>query len=86
MINDEFDLVNLSEKEKTDFRSNKVGYISQDFKLFDSFTVFDNLNILSIQGNIYNDIKDVLSWVGLEHKCKAKVKTYRWRKAKSSNS
>lgn len=65
----------MSEKELDYFRYQNVGYISQDLKLFEGFTVKDNLAIVALGGKTTFTVESVLEWVGLEHKLSSKVKT-----------
>lgn len=65
----------LSQKEMDELRYNKIGYITQNLNLFDEFTVKDNLGLLELGGKLTYNPLDVLGWVGISHKLKAKVKT-----------
>lgn len=69
------DVSTFTQKQIDEFRYNNIGYISQDLKLFDEFTVKDNLGLVELGGKISKDPIEVLKWVGLEHKIKAKAKT-----------
>ena len=71
------DITKLKDKELKKLRLETIGYILQDFKLFEDFTVKDNLEILLNLANeklSNNQIKEILKQVGLEHKIKSKVK------------
>ena len=75
--NQNIDITKLKEKELKKLRLETIGYILQDFKLFEDFTVKDNLEILLNLANeklSNNQIKEILKQVGLEHKIKSKVK------------
>lgn len=65
----------LSQKEIDEFRWQNIGYISQDLKLFEDFSVLDNLNILKLGGDVTFKSETVLEWVGLGHKANSKVRT-----------
>lgn len=67
-------LNSLNQKELDRYRATFTGYISQDFRLLEEFTVMDNLKIASKVGEHLNSPDDVLSWVGLEHKHKTRIK------------
>jgi putative ABC transport system ATP-binding protein len=45
----------MTQKEKDAFRFANIGYIFQDFKLVEDFTVLDNMKMLNINGKIYSD-------------------------------
>ena len=71
------DITKLKDKELKKLRLETIGYILQDFKLFEDFTVKDNLEILLNLANeklSNNQIKEILKQVGLEHKINSKVK------------
>lgn len=75
--NQTIDITKLKEKELKKLRLETIGYILQDFKLFEDFTVKDNLEILLNLANeklSNNQIKEILKQVGLEHKINSKVK------------
>ncbi len=64
----------LSSKEILKYRSENIAYVTQDFKVFESFTVADNLNLVSeIKGKKEN-IDRVLVKVGLKNKKRSLVK------------
>lgn len=64
----------MSQEELDRFRYKQVGYIPQDLKLLEEFTVIDNLKILGISGSLKVAPETVLGWVELKHKAKSKVK------------
>ena len=70
-------IATISQKDKDRFRFEKIGYIFQDFKLIDEFTVLDNMEMLNINGKVFSkdDIKKSLSLTHVEHKMHQKVKT-----------
>lgn len=79
-IND-IDITKLSETERDLFRANHIGYIFQDFNLFNEFTVLQNILFPLSFSKTYSkkemiDIsKDALKSVGIEEKINQKVKT-----------
>lgn len=68
-------LNSLSQSELDRFRYKNLGYISQDFRLFEDFTVLDNLKIVGTGGVLVNTPEHVLGLVGLKSKINKKVKT-----------
>ena len=70
-------VTNLSQKQRDDFRFNNIGYIFQDYKLIEDFSVIDNIELLNLNGKKYNkkEIESILERVKLLHKKKQKVKT-----------
>ena len=62
----------LPKDKLQEYRRNNISYVSQEFNLFDNFTVYDNLNIINHVKS--TNIKKV--------KTKGKY-IIRWRKAKS---
>ncbi|QNO14690.1 ABC transporter ATP-binding protein [Alkalicella caledoniensis] len=64
----------LLEKELDRFRFEYIGYIPQDLKLLDEFTVVDNLSMVELGGEITKKPEEALKWVGLGHKLRAKIK------------
>jgi putative ABC transport system ATP-binding protein len=74
-------ITRLSEREKADFRLKNIGFIFQDFKLFDNETVYDNLNILLSSCYIDNEnshkrkIEETLKLVGLVDKVNCVINT-----------
>lgn len=79
-IND-MDITTLKENERDLFRANHIGYIFQDFNLFDNFTVLQNVILPLSFSKEYskkemNSIAmDVLKQVGMEGKINQKVKS-----------
>ena len=66
--NQTIDITNLKDKQLRKLRLDNIGYILQDFKLFDDFTVKDNIEILlnlSNKKNIHSTIKrnTKTSWI-----------------------
>ena len=64
--NQTIDITKLKEKELKKLRLETIGYILQDFKLFEDFTVKDNLEILLNLANeklSNNQIKEILDKV-----------------------
>lgn len=72
-----FDVVKLNQKERDMFRFNNIGYVFQDYKLIEDFSVMDNMEILNLNGKRYSteDFELILDRVKLLHKKKQKVKT-----------
>ena len=68
-------ITDLTGEELQDFRYVNIGYISQDFKLLDAFTVEDNLNISVVDGLRKRSNIEALELVGLKHKLTQKVIT-----------
>lgn len=69
------DIAKLSNKELLGLRRGTVGYIVQDFQLFDDFSVEDNIKLKqTIDKNNSKPVESVLKLVGLEGKQKSKVK------------
>ena len=66
----------MNQKEKDSFRFANVGYVFQDFKLVEDFTVLDNLQMLNINGKIYSndDIDKALNLAHIVQKKNQKVK------------
>ena len=71
-----YELHKMTQKEKDSFRFSNVGYVFQDFKLVDDFTVLDNLRMLNINGKIYSeeDIDKALEIAHIYNKKHQKVK------------
>lgn len=65
---------NLSSKEILKYRSENIVYVTQDFKIFENFTVWDNLNLVSEVTGKKGNIDKVLEEVGLKNKKKSLVK------------
>lgn len=57
------------------YRRENVSYVSQDFKLFDDFSVYDNLKIIEEVKDSRISIEEAVEYVGLKHKLKQKIKT-----------
>lgn len=72
----DFFIEQMSQKEKDKFRFNNIGYIFQDYKLIDDFSVLDNMQMLNINKRIYSteEIKNALTLTHIEKKAKQKVK------------
>ena len=72
----EFNVERMSQKEKDAFRFNNIGYIFQDYKLVEDFTVLDNMQMLNINKKLYStdEIKNALFSTHIEKKAKQKVK------------
>lgn len=79
-VND-VELTSLTEVERDLFRANHIGYIFQDFNLFNEFTVLQNVILPLSFSKSYNKKEmneialDVLKHVGIEDKINQKVKT-----------
>lgn len=73
MIED-VDMTSLSQKEKDNFRINKIGYIFQDFKLITDMTVADNIEILKLEKVDVSDMDNVLASLQILDKKNKKVK------------
>ena len=70
-------ITNLNENDLKKLRLKNIGYILQDFKLFEDLSVKDNLEIvlsLSNEKLSLDKLKRILKQVGLEHKINSKVK------------
>lgn len=72
----DFFIEQMSQKEKDKFRFNNIGYIFQDYKLVDEFSVLDNMQMLNINKKIYSadEIINALTLTHIEKKAKQKVK------------
>ena len=68
------DMTKKSQKQKDKFRSEKIGYIFQDFKLIDEMTVMDNISILRLEKVDISGIDDVLESLEILDKKNKKVK------------
>lgn len=69
------DIAKLNNKDLLALRRGTVGYIVQDFQLFDDFTVEDNIVLKqTIDKNKSKSVESVLDLVGLGGKLKSKVK------------
>ena len=79
-VND-VELTSLKENERDLFRANHIGYIFQDFNLFNEFTVLQNVILPLSFAKAYSKkemeemAKKVLKEVGMEEKLNQKVKT-----------
>lgn len=79
-VND-LEITSLKESERDLFRANHIGYIFQDFNLFNEFTVLQNVILPLSFSKAYdkkemNDMaKQVLKEVGMAEKINQKVKT-----------
>jgi len=75
--NETINITKLKENHLKKLRLENIGYILQDFKLFEDFSVKDNLEILLNLSNkklSQEQLKEILKQVGLEHKINSKVK------------
>jgi putative ABC transport system ATP-binding protein len=74
---EKINVAQINQKERDTFRFNNIGYVFQDYKLIEEFSVVDNLEILNLNGKIYSskEFDDILDRVQLLHKKKQKVKT-----------
>lgn len=79
-VND-IELTSLKENERDLFRANHIGYIFQDFNLFNEFTVLQNVILPLSFAKTYTKkemeemAKKVLEEVGMKEKINQKVKT-----------
>lgn len=64
------DITRLSEKEKTSYRCNDVGFIFQRYNLISDLTVEENIKVSSVLVKNPLEILDVLKMVGLKDKAK----------------
>lgn len=71
------DVAQMSQKQRDKFRFDNIGYIFQDYKLIEEFSIIDNLELLNLNGKKYKgeDFDNLLEKVQLKHKKKQKVKT-----------
>lgn len=72
--NKEYKLEDLSKEKLQQYRRENISYVSQDFSLFNSFTVYDNLNIINEIKKAKISIEEAAELVGLGKKLKQKVK------------
>lgn len=75
--NQTIDITKLKDSQLKKLRLDNIGYILQDFKLIEEFTVKDNIEILLNLSNkkiSTQALKEILRQVGLEHKINSKVK------------
>lgn len=72
----EYSIDKMSFKEKDIFRFKNIGYVFQDFKLIEEFTVLDNMRLLNVNEKIFTEkeIEEALKLTHVEHKIKQKVK------------
>ena len=70
------EISSLSQKKRDAFRYYNIGYIFQDFKLVEDFTVLDNMKMLNINGKYYteSDINNALKLAKIEQKKDKKVR------------
>lgn len=61
-----YHLHEMNQKQKDVFRFFNVGYVFQDFKLVEDFTVLDNLKMLNINGKVHSD-EDIERALELAH-------------------
>lgn len=71
---EKLDINALSSKEVLKYRRENIVYVTQDFKIFENFTVGDNLNLVREITGKNEDINRVLQEVGLKEKKKSLVK------------
>ena len=65
----------LPKDKLQEYRRNNISYVSQEFNLFDNFTVYDNLNIINHVKSTNISIEEAIKLVGLSKKLKQKVST-----------
>lgn len=70
-----YPLQELAYDSLQDYRRAHISYVSQDFNLFEEWSVGDNLRVISEIKNTQITIEEALKLVGLEGKLKQKVKT-----------
>ncbi|WP_066679196.1 ATP-binding cassette domain-containing protein [Clostridium septicum] len=70
-----YKLEDLSYEKLQEYRRNNISYVSQEFNLFDNFTVYDNLNIINEIKPTKIAIEKAIKLVGLTNKLKQKVRT-----------
>lgn len=73
--NDNYKLENLSANKLQEFKRENISYVSQEFNLFDNFSVYDNLALINKIKNTTITVEEALEMVGLSKKIKQKVKT-----------
>lgn len=71
---DDICLTGQSQADKDRLRTQRIGYIYQDYKLVEDMTVEDNIRILEICGIKSRDFHDVVSELDIEDKLKRKVR------------
>lgn len=71
-----FELHKMNQHKRDAYRFNNIGYIFQDYKLVDDFTVIDNLQMLNINGKLYSkeDMFKALALTHIEKKHNQKVR------------
>lgn len=62
------EITNMSEKEKTKYRSDIVGFVFQRYNLINDLTAIENIKVASSLVKDSLDALDVLDMVGLKHK------------------
>lgn len=72
--NNSYKLEDLSYEKLQEYRRNNISYVSQEFNLFDNFTVYDNLNIINEIKPTKIAIEKAIKLVGLTNKLKQKVR------------
>ena len=73
VVIDDVEITALSVEEVEKFRRDNIGYISQEFNLFELMTVMDNLGIMSLVNHPTKSILEVLNLVGLGNKLNSKI-------------
>lgn len=70
------DVTSLSQKKRDAYRFKHIGYVFQDFKLVEDFTVLDNLKMLNINGKAYSqdDIDNALTLACIIQKKHKKIR------------
>lgn len=73
----DINVTELNQKQRDSFRFDNIGYIFQDYKLIEDFSVIDNIELLNLNGKKYtkSEIETMLDRVRLLPKKKQKVKT-----------
>jgi len=71
---DGLNVTELSQKEKDNFRIKNIGYIYQDFKLIESMTVMDNINVLKLEHVDTSGAAAILENLGIGSKKNKKIK------------
>ena len=73
----DINVTELSQKQRDSFRFDNIGYIFQDYKLIEDFSVIDNIELLNLNGKKYTkaEIETMLDRVKLLPKKRQKVKT-----------
>lgn len=70
-----YKLDSLSENKLQEFKRDNISYVSQEFNLFENFSVYDNLSLINKVKNTTISVEEALKMVGLSKKIKQKVKT-----------